>query len=159
MIRSLLHKFTGDRRASISVETALLMTVLIVLAMGVFDFGKVYARKMELTNAVRAGMQYSLVRKPIAGDYSDIIYAVNTGLSSNDQASGSTVSVSMYCKCSDGSDSDCLSTAGSNLTCPDGNLRSAYVYITLEETYTLIFVHEAVGGVMTLSESASVRLN
>jgi len=154
-----LPVFRRSERASISVETALISTVLLLLAMGVFDFGGVYARKMELTNAVRAGMQYSLVRKPIAGDYSAIEGAINTALSSHDRASAATVTVAMFCKCTDDTTSACLSAGGTNLVCSDGNLRSAYLQITLSETFDLLFYYPGIASSLQLRETANVRLN
>src|SRR3546814_2619523 len=52
------------QRGSVTVEGALVAVLLGVLLLGVIDFGLAFRRQSELANAVRAGTQFALVRRP-----------------------------------------------------------------------------------------------
>ncbi|MCJ9428595.1 TadE/TadG family type IV pilus assembly protein [Kordiimonas marina] len=148
-----------NEKGSITVETALIMLVIIFMALGVLDYGLAYSRNLELANAVRAGMQYALVRKPVDGDYSAIISAVNTAAPVVTAGSDRQVTANMFCACPDGSSIDCTGTNGQDLTCTDGSLRGAYLEIKLKETYAMLFAYPGLDKSLNLSERVVVRLN
>ena len=54
---------------------------------------------------------------------------------------------------------DCLGTGDADLQCADGSHRAAYVQITLSEDYGLMWTYPSLGNSMTITETASVRLN
>ena len=62
-----LTSFAREREGNIMVEFAFLASILAVMLMGVIDFGLAYAREMAMSNAVRAGTQFALVRRPSIG--------------------------------------------------------------------------------------------
>ncbi len=150
----------GNARGSVAVETALIMAMLSTFGVGVADYGMVYLRSMELSNAVRAGVQYAIVRHPEdGGDYSNIISAVSGALATSTASSNQAVSVDLYCVCPDGTASDCQSAGGVDIICDDGSTRESYVSVTVAEDHTLMFGYPAVADVLRLSQSAIVRLN
>lgn len=158
-MKTLLKKLTGDRQGSVTVETAMIMTLICFMAIGVLDFGLAYARNLQLANAARAGMQYALVRKPVDGDFSAIISAVNTAAPTEQEGSGRQVSAILFCACPDGSTINCTGTGGEDLTCDDGSLRGAYLEIKIAETYNLMFPYPGLSDGLNLSERTVVRLN
>lgn len=159
-LKGFLKRFKKSELGSISVETALLSTFLLTLGIGVVDFGLALERKMEMANAVRAGMQFALVRKPVQGDLSLIEGAVATALVTGTSASGTVVTSSMTCSCpNDGTVMNCLGTANTDLHCSDGSQRAAYVNLTLSEDYGLMWTYPVIGSTMSLKETAQVRLN
>jgi len=155
----LLKQLLKNEAGSIAVETAFLMMMIGTLALGILDFGLAYSRNMELANAARAGMQYALVRKPVDGDFSAILAAVNTAAPAVRDGSDRATEAVLYCECPDGTTSDCTGEGGEDLTCADGNLRSAYLDITITENYPLFFGYPGLGQALSLSESVTVRLN
>ncbi len=173
-IYQVFSKFRKNESGAIAVETALIMTLLLTIALGVLDYGLLMARKMEVTNAVRAGAQYALVRKPVFDTsdasydaYLDIKNATLAGLTTSKRATGATVTAALSCSCGNaasacfGVDPDPNSDPGTgdNLTCADGVNRSAYLDITLSESYTFVFGFVAPERTVTISDIATVRLN
>jgi len=154
-----LQKLRKDEDGSIVIETAAIMTVLALISVGVVDFGLAYARNMQLSNAVRAGLQYALVRKPVNDDYSAIIAAVEASAPAADPSAAREVTATLYCECPDGSASDCTTTGGVDITCDDGTLRKAYLDITLTEEFDLLLTYPAIASSLTLSQTVTARLN
>lgn len=159
MTHMTMNRFKQNDRGSITVETGLIITVLSVLGMGILDFGLAFNRSMELANAVRAGMQYASVRKPLAGDMSAIENAIKTALPANNRSTDPVINISMICKCPDDDNTPCTSSGGVSIDCSDGSSRQSYIYITLRESYDLLFTYPSVGTQLTLSKSTAVRLN
>lgn len=154
-----LSRFKKSDLGSISVETALLSTFLLSIGIGVVDFGLALERKMDMANAVRAGMQYALVRKPVQGDMSAIEAAVTSALVNGTSSSGTALRSAMTCSCPDGTVMNCLGTGDEDLECADGSHRAAYVELVLTEDYGLMWTYPVIGQTMTITETASVRLN
>ncbi|TVR95212.1 MAG: pilus assembly protein [Rhodospirillales bacterium] len=67
-----------DDRGVAVIEFALAAPILMALLFGVMHFGSTAIQAMQMENAVRAGIQYASVRKPVDGNVSDIIAAVTT---------------------------------------------------------------------------------
>lgn len=152
-------RFRKSELGSISVETALLSTVLLSIGIGTVDFGMGLERKMDMANAIRAGMQYALVRKPIQGDTTAIEEAVLTALVPGTSSSGTVLTSEMVCSCPDGTAMDCLGSDDQDLHCADGSQRGAYIVLTLKEDYGLMWTYPVIGQTLTITETASVRLN
>lgn len=155
----LWHTFRHSEDGSIAVETALIMVIVASLALSILDYGMVYARNLQLANAARAGMQYALVRKPVDGDYSAIVNAVQAAAPAVNANGDRMVSTVMYCRCPDGTAIDCTGEFGQDLTCPDGSLRASYLEIGISETHSLMFPYPGLSQDLSLSESVTVRLN
>ncbi len=149
-VRKFLRHFRGDDRGMVFVEAGITISVLFLLMVAVWDLGSVFVRQMQITNAVRAGTQYAIVRKPIAGDLSQIIQAVKNA--APDSASP-TVNATLYCECSDGSVVTCSGT------CSDGQPRKSFVKINYAETFNLLLGFPGVGSAWNLTDEATVRLN
>lgn len=154
-----LKKFLKKDDGSIAVETALIMSVIGVMAVGILDFGLVYSRNVQLANAARAGMQYALVRKPVDDDFSAIVNAVIAAAPAENDNKDRAIGTVMFCECPDGTSIDCTGEGGQDLTCEDGSLRAAYLEITISESYNMFFGVPGVANDLKLSESVTVRLN
>lgn len=154
-------RFRKSELGSISIETALLSTVLLSIGIGTVDFGMGLERKMDMANAIRAGMQYALVRKPIQNDMSAIEAAVLAALVPGTSSSGTVLTSEMVCNCPDGTPvPTCLGTSGQDLQCAaDDSPRRAYLVLTLTEDYGLMWTYPGIGKTLTITETASVRLN
>ena len=64
-LRSALAVFGRDEEGAIAVEWSLVALFLGFLMLGAFNFGTAALHKMEMANAVRSGLQYAVVRKPV----------------------------------------------------------------------------------------------
>lgn len=135
-----------------SVEMAFIAPLLVLLVIGLVDYGAVINRKMQLANAVRAGAQYALVRKPVQDDTTQIENAVlNTA--PPDGAGTQEVDARVFCECADGTEIVC-----SNV-CADGSDRAAYVEVWIQEDFETIFSYPVFSNPIRLRNEATVRLN
>lgn len=112
------------------IEMALLLPVFLIMIIGTLDFGAAFARKMEIANAAKAGVQYASVNNPTGGDFTDVLSAINNNLSDSDNV---TITPEFYAMC----DGDRITW--DDATCPTGTYRPRYVSIQISETYTTPF--------------------
>ncbi len=90
----------NEERGQSLVETALLFPMLLVMLLGIVDFGWIAYNYIELTNAANAGVHYAVQNTTTATQTSSIQAAMNT-----DAANMTSISpaVSLACVCSDSS--------------------------------------------------------
>lgn len=156
-----------DRKGMASVELAIIGSVLSALAIGVVDFSLAYSRQSEMSNAVRAGVQFALVRRPSIGpsaEAQESIISLQTIREAVINSSGflsadpgvEKLDASVFCQCPDASPVSCVSDPGVSLPCAD---RRTFLQITLKNDYTPIFNYPLVPEQIELQASNSVRLN
>jgi Flp pilus assembly protein TadG len=142
-------RLTRDDRGASAVELALIAPLLVLLLLGMVHFASVEVHRMQMTNAVRAGLQYASVRKPSGENAETLISeAVETAAP---VADGRSVSSRLYCECPGGSQISCEDA------CSTGH-RSAYVEIVMTDTFSPPLSHLAVKTV-TLAARGTIRLN
>lgn len=149
---ALMPRLWRDRRGLATVELAVLAAALTLLAIGVIDYGQTLVRKTELANAVRAGAQYALIRKPIGGDMSEIRNAV-AATAPADKNDSQTITAIPFCECPGAGTIDC------SLACADGAERQFFVQITLQETFETLLPYPGIPNSFSLREETIVRLN
>ena len=133
------------------VEWAMTISFFAIMLVGVIELGSAAQYKMQLANAVRVGMQYATVRKPVQGDLTQITASVNNA-APPDATGERTLTVSLFCQCPDGTDVDCSGTCGT------GD-RRAYVGIVLEDVYVPILTLPGTPDQYTLRADGTIRLN
>ena len=153
-----LAEFRGCLRASVTVEGAMVATVLGSLLLGTIDFGLAFRRQAQLENAVRAGTQYAMVRRPQQGDVEPIRTAVFQTAPFAEGTPGTALDVDFYCECPDGTPAQC-SAAGGAALCSGGVERHAFVRVRLSESFDLMFAYPGVGTDISLTAEGAVRLN
>ncbi len=146
------RRFLDATRGVVSVELAFIAPILGFLIVGLVDFGETINRKTQLANAVRAGTQYALVRKPVQGDLTQITQAV-VNTAPPDQSGTRSITTTFYCECPDGTTISC------DTTCAGEEERRSYITIALQEDYRTIFTYPGLGNPIRLYSEATVRLN
>lgn len=141
-----------DCRGAVSVELAVTLPALLLLGLGAVNQGHTIVRNMQLANAVRSGTQYASVRKPVAGDVSQIVDAVRN-TAPPDTTGTRNITVQHFCECPDGSALAC------DATCPSGADRRAFITVTLAETYPKLIEFPGMTDETRLHQEATVRLN
>jgi Flp pilus assembly protein TadG len=149
--RSRLARLVCDEEGAIAVEWALVAGFLGFLFLGAFNYGTAALHKMEMANAVRAGLQYAVVRKPIQGDTSQISNTVQTA-APTDQTGTRAITVTMFCQCSDGSSASC------DGSCASGDPRT-YISIQMQEGYDTLIRMPFSDQRLTFKVAGTVRLN
>ena len=156
-----------DRRGIVSVETAIIGSVISILALGIVDFSMAYSRKSEMTNAVRAGVQFALVRRPSIGpsaeeqesiiSLSTIRQAVIDSADFLESDPGTEdLSASVFCLCPNAQPVTCVSDPGVPLAC---TARQTFLQIDFKNDYTPIFDYPLIPETISLEATNSVRLN
>ncbi len=161
------HGFLGRIRRQESgvaaTEFALLAMVFGLLLVGLVDYGMMWSRKMALANAVRAGVQWSMIRRPGYGNLpagktpeSDIIAAVNTALPSN--YAGIEPDVDFYCSCPGG---DGSKEGECNVVdlCGVGVDPMSWVSIEVQEDHPMMIDWPGLPASVNLREIAITRIN
>ena len=156
---SLRRWLLADERGSITIEAVFGFVALLILLLGVIDFGLAYTQKMGIENAVKAGIQYSLVRKPMQGNLTAVGQAVIQAAPVPSAGQSNNLTTVIFCECADGTSSACLSSGGTPLICADGSTRRSFLKISLSQSYKLLFPYPVFGNYITLSNTETVRLN
>lgn len=142
-----------DGRGASAIELALVAPLFVGLLLGTVHFGSVSVHRMQMANAVRAGLQYASVRKPVLGentDLSSINEAVKTASTDASTSDRSVVS-SFYCECADGTPISCQDG------CSTGN-RSVFIGIVMTESFSPL-VGIANTKTIALTASGTIRIN
>lgn len=123
-LRQAALRFVRCDRGVSAVEMAMISPVLLVVFLGLMDYGIAVFDKMELNSAVRAGSQHALIKSTdLTAIQTTVIGSATLGLTTGD------VTVTSSCECSDGSSVSC---AGS---CASDTIRN---YITIQADYTYV---------------------
>ncbi len=143
-VLALLRKFARAEGGVSAVEMALIAPVLMIIFMGLIDYGIAVFSKMELTGSVRSGAQYALIK-------STDMAAIQTTIISSSNLDPDNLVVDMpykTCECSDGTlDATCT------VACPSGTLRH-YVVISATYTYVPFFLPNNI----TLTNGSTIRV-
>jgi len=156
-----------DRRGVLTFELALVVSALGLLGIGVIDLSLAFSRKAEMTNVVRAGTQFALVRKPSLGpsateqeelmSLAEIRDAVIQSASFLHTDPGSPeLDVTVFCECPDTTPVTCAADPGVPLPCQD---RITLLNITLNNTYTPILPYPGLPDSYGLEAAGTIRLN
>ena len=125
-----LGSLIRDRRGNVSIEMAFLVTFLLVLVMGAYDFGRLAMEQSGVTQAARAGAQFAVLDQANAADDAGIIQAAR------DEAEDPTLIVApdSFCRCpgTTAKDPACA-------ICPDGQYAPLYVEVTVTDTLDMLF--------------------
>src|SRR3989442_13677037 len=90
----------AERRRGASVtELAVLLPLLLVLFIGIIDFGRVFYTAMTISHAARAGVQYGAQDNIRSGDFAGMRQAAQ---GTAGHGAGGTVTAWGYCRCADG---------------------------------------------------------
>ena len=143
-----VQRLAGDRRGVAGVEFALALPVLMLLLVGMFDYGTLAFQTMEITAAAHAGADYAMHNGWNAS-------AIQTAVTS---ATSLSVTASPAPQLSNG----CLSgntvvfTTGSS--CSSGGTPGSYVIVNAQTPFTPLVAWSGLTLPTTLSAQAVVRI-
>ncbi len=134
-----LARLARCRRGAAAVEFGLLVPVLLVLMLGIVNYGLVMFNKMELVSAARSGAQLALADYTDTSSIKDaVVNATSLSLTTSD------VTTTQFCECS-----------GTTITCGDTTCTNEiYLTITASDDFDLLLVSTT----LTLSGSTTVRV-
>lgn len=117
-----------SERGSSLVEMAIMLPFLLLLVIGVIDFGRAYYDSIEVASAARAGAQYGVINPT---DTTGMIAAAKSDTASD--ISTLTATAADGCMCSDGSGAS--ASCGTTPSCTSGTRQVNYVQVNTSYTF------------------------
>jgi Flp pilus assembly protein TadG len=147
--RQLRPEIERRQRGSALVELALTAPILIMLIIGVAEFGRFAYMSIEVANAARAGVQYGAQNHITASDTTGMR---NAAIADAANVPGISATPQHSCKCLNGTASTCLPTdcTGSQIV--------EFVQVDTTATVTPMFNYPGVSRSLTLNGRAIMRV-
>ena len=131
------------------IELAIALPVLVLLAIGVADFGRMFYTGIAVANAARAAAEYGSTKVSSMNDTSLVNQA---GRDEAGDIGGVLVTSERFCRCPDGTTPDC---AGN---CPDPfTWTEVFVKAKATKTINLILRYPGLPQTLTFRDSATFR--
>ena len=141
------------QRGASLVELAAIVTFLLLLTLGVIDFGRGYYLGIEVANAANAGAQYGLQNPGDGSLITDMAQAAKNDAADVTSWAGGYPQAVTGCMCSDGSQQSV--NCGTTPNCTAGTQEVSYVTVQTRATYTPMFPWPGVPASITLNGSAT----
>ena len=139
-----------SREGAAAIELALIAPILLLMILGVVDFGGAYSAKLRLDSAARSGVQFALQNTANITNTGGIGQVVDAA-SGLDPAT-ITTTVTQFCECDDGSSIAC------NGTCAGGGFPRTYLTVSVQRQYPILFSYPGVSNPLPLTGRATVRV-
>ncbi len=125
-----LGSLIRDRRGNVCIEMAFLVTFLLVLVMGAYDFGRLAMEQAGVTQAARAGAQFAVL------DQANALDSAGMEQAAKDEAEDPNlvVKADSFCRCPGSTVKVDCST-----NCADGQYAPLYVEVTVVDTFDMLF--------------------
>ena len=137
----------------VAIEMAFLMTFLIMLVLGAYDFGRWATEQATITQAARAGAQWAVLDQANATDTNGMIQAARDEAGDVNNELVFDPPPFPYCQCPGSS------TPGNCATdCADGLYPPMYVQVTVQDTFELLFDFPGVSQTQSLSSTSTMRV-
>ena len=150
--KRLWRALAGESAGNVTIEMAFLMTFLIMLVLGAYDFGRWATDQATVTQAARAGAQWAVLDQANATDTDGMIQAARDEADdvNNELVIPTPLS---YCQCPGSSTKvNCAND------CPDGQYPPMYVEVTVQDEFELLFDFPGVSKTQPLSSTSTMRV-
>ena len=155
LLPSLVRAILRDRTGAMAIETAFVVPILATMCLGGFEASQLVARNTELQTALAEAAAISLARQPQTQEDIDTIIgivAVSTGLDP-DPDEGEIVMLRKY---------RCATEANlrdSNAACDPDEPISAYLELTLNDSYDPIWTEFGIGSTVEFSKTRMLQIS
>jgi Flp pilus assembly protein TadG len=150
-MRGHLLRVAGPSRAgeagNVSVELALLSPILLLMMLGVVEYGRAYGEQLSLSRLARAQLQYA-VENLAATSVIDEIEARSKTMPNGDKV---TFAAARICSCL-GATSDCFTT------CDGASLPDMLVQVTASRDLTPLVFFPGHSGALAISAITAMRV-
>jgi Flp pilus assembly protein TadG len=149
----------SKRSGSVIIEFALLFPVMMLMALGTADVGRVFYAGIAVANAARAGVQFGALDPGNAGNFTGMQQAALND-AANQGLTGITAVATNFCGCA-GSSSTVACGGAAFGTCSVGGTTTApngYVRVTVTYTYNTLVNYPGIPSTIGLSRTATMRV-
>lgn len=130
-VRRGMRTWLGTDRGGALLEMAVVMPFLILVAIGVMDYGRVFARSIAVANAARAGAEFGAFRNVATVDSA----AINTFARQDGQeVSTMRVTSARTCRCG-------ATVVGCAAACLNGTAPRVFIEVTARDTVNLLLTY------------------
>ena len=146
-----LGSLVREEHGNVTIEMAFLLTFLLILVMGAYDFGRLAMEQSGVTQAARAGAQFAVLDQANATDTNGMIQAAR------DEAEDPTLNVTArnFCRCPESA-----AEVGCASNCADGQYAPLYVEVTVQDTLNMLFDYPGLpqANSYNLSSTSTMRV-
>lgn len=148
---------TEDRGAA-ALELAIALPVLILMAIGVADYGRAFFTGIAVANAAMAGAEFGAQNTGTSGNFAGITAAVTQD--GNDAAVTATPVPRFFCRCPSGTaDVDCTEPEGpGTTTCTGYGEPEEFVQVSASKTVSFILRYPGLPSSVAVSRTAILRV-
>lgn len=144
------HRLLGKRGVA-ATEFAISAGMLLLIMMGIYDYGNAAWHNLQVRNAVRAGSAWAAYHGFDAAKIGTVITTA-----SNYPAIAATPAPAQVCGCPNATTGIVESACGGN--CPDGSTKGKYVKVSATAVYPFVLALPGRGGSVTMSSRGITRL-
>ena len=141
----------GDVAGNVTIEFGFVILILVTLAIGAFDFGRLGYSKIAVTNAARAGTQYGVQDMSTAEDIAGIIQAARNDI--GDTNAQLLIAASNYYACPGQGQ-----VADETVLCNDGSFSYFYVEVTVPDEIDLLFPYPGIESPRQIASTNIMRV-
>ncbi|MCH8996747.1 MAG: pilus assembly protein [Proteobacteria bacterium] len=135
---------------NVTIEFGILILILVTLAIGAFDFGRLGYRKIAITSAARAGAQYGTQDLVTAADTAGMTQAARNDI--RDAGNALNITARQYCDCPGQGEVACT------VTCNDGSYSLMYVEVTVPDQVNLLFPYPGITSPRAVVSISTMRV-
>ncbi len=144
---TIIEGFRRSHSGSAVVELALILPFLLLLIVGVVDYGRAFYTSITVANAARAGAEYGASDPAFSGD---TIGMKNFAQGDGQEAGTLTLSARRYCECG-GVAQSCSDF------CPSGAAPDVFVEVTAGKSLSLFFSYPGLPSAVSIVRKATFR--
>ena len=135
---------------NVTIEFGILILILVTLAIGAFDFGRLGYRKIAITSAARAGAQYGTQDLVTAADTAGMTQAARNDI--RDAGNALNITARQYCDCPGQGEVACT------VTCNDGSYSLMYVEVTVPDQVNFLFPYPGITSPQAVASTSTMRV-
>jgi len=152
-----LERFERGDDGGALVEFAFAAPVLLLLAVGAFDFGMAFQQKHLLASAAQAGAQIAVQERSLSEvPVGDIIARVRA--EANDTGNTLIVTPTYFCVCPEGGAEFACDTEPLPCAAAPGRLPSKYIQVDVRRSFDLVFDYPGVAKTVPLQATSTMRV-
>ena len=141
------RRISRDERGTALLEAALTVPLVLLISIGIFEFGRAFQTWQVLTNAAREGARVSVLPNPASGA---VEARVRAYLQSGQLSAYSTATVTV-------NRSATLEVGGASVTASQVTVDYPFTFIALQPVARLVDQSSTAGGAITIRASAVMR--
>lgn len=144
-----VRRAAGQRAGNAALEAAIIAPVLVMLSVGITDYGLAIHRKMQIQHAAQAGADYAMRSGFNLGAITSSVTAATT-------ATGIVALPAPveFCGCTAGTT---IVVAACSALCADGTAAGTYVTVSAQGNYTTLLPYPGIPASFTFSATSVAR--